>query len=445
MLTKVIRCFQGLSSYQVILVTFMSLIAGGTLLLMLPFVTVQGQSMNFLDALFTATSASCVTGLVIEDTGTYFNVYGQLIIVGLIQLGGLGLMTIATLFTIAFNKKITLQDRLRIQESLNESEITGVVKMCIRVARFTIALEFIFGSMLAWHLYGLMGAKGIYYGYWHSISAFCNAGFDLLGNFSSFTAYATDVPVNLILISLIILGSMGFNVLEDVIHTRNWARLRLHSKLVLTTTGFLLVVGTLGFFLLEYSNTLAPFSFGHKLLASFFQAVTPRTAGFNTLDMTQIKPAGSILLVVLMFIGASPASTGGGIKTTTFAVSVLAIKNLLHSRSELVVFNRQISDTYMQRSFAIVCLSVVWVMTATLLMTAFEATSMERAMFEVVSAFATVGLSNGLSQEIGMGGKIILIMTMFAGRVGVLTFVLALTSKRKTDRVRYPKEKIMVG
>lgn len=438
------RCTR-FSTYQTIALTFAALITCGTLLLMLPFASTTGQPLDFLDALFTATSASCVTGLTVVDTGRYFTLFGQIVILLLIQLGGLGLMTFATLFSVAFGKKISLQERLRIQESLNESELTGVVKMCLHIFKFTLLIEFFFGSLLALCFYDTLGLKGVYFGYWHAVSAFCNAGFDLFGDFVSLTNYAANLPVNLIITTLITLGSLGFTVMEDVLQKKNFKHLRLHSKLVLTTTAVLTVVGTLGFLFLESGNTMATLPLNERVLISYFQAVTPRTAGFNTIDLGNLRTVSFMFMIVLMFIGASPASTGGGVKTTTFALCILAIRNLLHGNPELVIFDRRVEDTYVHRAFSILGLAVLWIVGATMLVANFEAANMEIIMFEVVSAFATVGLSTGLSQHLTEPSKVVLILTMFAGRVGIMTFAMALVGKGKPENVRYPKEKIMIG
>jgi len=437
--------YRGVSPYQAISLTFVALIAFGTLLLMLPIASQNGSSLSFLDALFTATSASCVTGLVVVDTGTYFTTFGQMVIIMLIQFGGLGLMTIATLFSIAIGKKIDLQERLRIQESLNESEVTGVVKKCLKIMRLTICIEFIFGTILAVHFYGILGLKGIYFGYWHAISAFCNAGFDLFGNFDSLVNFVQDGTVNIVITSLIILGSMGFPVIEELVHTPKLSKLSLNAKISLLATAGLIIVGTGVFYFLENGNTLANLDSGSKLLASYFQAVTPRTAGFNTLPLDKLRPVSMLFVIVLMFIGASPASTGGGIKTTTFAVTVLTVRSLLQDKREIVVFNRQLDNSYVSRSFVIVSLAVAWVIAATLLVAAFEPDELAVILFEVVSAFATVGLSTGLSQHLCAASKVVLIITMYAGRVGILTFAMALTKKYAVNSIRYPKEKIMIG
>ena len=444
---RALKIFPHFSTYQIIALTFFGLISFGTLLLMLPMSSNTGQSLPLIDALFTATSASCVTGLVVVDTAEYFSTFGQMVIIFLIQLGGLGIMTFATLFSIAFGKKINLQERLRIQESLNQSEVEGVVRLCMRVVKYSLVIEFVFGTMLAVHFFPLVGAKGIYWGYWHAVSAFCNAGFDLMGGFRSLTMFATDWPVNLIITSLIILGSLGFNVMEDIINKRNFADLRLHSKIVLLTTLALIVVGTGAIWFMEAGNadTLGNLTTSQQVLASYFQAVTPRTAGFNTLPIDKLHESTLFVIIMLMFVGASPASTGGGIKTTTFAVVVLTTWNLIRGKEDLVLFNRRIEDRIIYKAFIILTIGVIWVCVGTFFISYFENARFLNMFFEVMSAFATVGLTAGETQRISDASKIVLILTMFAGRVGVLTFAMALMNKNKVSNIKYPKERIMIG
>ena len=444
---RALKIFPRFSTYQIIALTFFGLISFGTLLLMLPMSSNTGQSLPLIDALFTATSASCVTGLVVVDTAEYFSTFGQMVIIFLIQLGGLGIMTFATLFSIAFGKKINLQERLRIQESLNQSEVEGVVRLCLRVVKYSLVIEFVFGTMLAAHFFPLVGTKGIYWGYWHAVSAFCNAGFDLMGGFRSLTMFATDWPVNLIITSLIILGSLGFNVMEDIINKRNFADLRLHSKMVLLTTIALIVVGTGAIWFMEAGNadTLGNLTTSQQVLASYFQAVTPRTAGFNTLPIDKLHESTLFVIIMLMFVGASPASTGGGIKTTTFAVVVLTTWNLIRGKEDLVLFNRRIEDRIIYKAFIILTIGVIWVCVGTFFISYFENARFLNMFFEVMSAFATVGLTVCETQRICDASKIVLILTMFAGRVGVLTFAMALMNRHKVSNIKYPKERIMIG
>ncbi|WP_303814797.1 TrkH family potassium uptake protein [Acidaminococcus timonensis] len=435
------------SPSQLIALTFVGLILAGALLLMLPIASTDGSSLSFVDALFTATSASCVTGLVVVDTGTYFSVFGQLVVIALIQLGGLGLVLFATLFSVVMRKKIDLQSRLNIQASLNQNELDGVVRMSLRIAKYTAAIEAFFGTVLALRFFPEYGLKGIYFGYWHAVSAFCNAGFDLFGHYQGLTAFVGDPVVNLSICLCIILGGLGFAVMRDVLKKRNFRQLKLHSKLVLTVTATLIVVGTAVIAFLEWHNpgTLGSLSGSDALWASFMQSVSPRTAGFNTIDMNALRIPTMIFIILLMFIGASPASTGGGIKTTTFALILLNISQVVRGRSECEIFGRRVGNDTIFQAFAITSMSMLWVVSATLLVTCLEDTSFLYALFEVVSAFATVGLSTGLSQHICTASKIILILSMYAGRVGFMTFALALTAQKPEKHIHYPKENIIIG
>lgn len=435
------------SPSQLIALTFAGLILAGALLLMLPFAGREGAGLSFVDALFTATSASCVTGLVVVDTGTYFSTFGQLVIIALIQLGGLGLVLFATLFSVLLRKKIDLQSRLNIQASLNQDELDGVVRMSLRIAKYTAVIEGFFGTVLAFRFWPQYGLRGIYYGYWHAVSAFCNAGFDLFGHYQSLTAFVGDPVVNLSIGLLIILGGLGFAVMRDVLQKRCFQRLKLHSKMVLTVTGLLIGIGMIGFALLEGRNpaTLGSLSTGDAFWASFMQSVSPRTAGFNSVDLNSLRVPTMIFTIFLMFIGASPASTGGGIKTTTFALLLLNIWQVVRGKSECEIFGRRIGEETLFQAFAITSLSLLWVAFATLALTCLEDTSFLAAAFEVVSAYATVGLSTGLSQHIGTASKIILILSMYAGRVGFMTFALALAANKPSGHIHYPKEHIIIG
>lgn len=435
------------SPSQLIALTFVGLILAGALLLMLPCASADGSSLSFVDALFTATSASCVTGLVVVDTGTYFSLFGQMVIIALIQLGGLGLVLFATLFSVIMRKRIDLQSRLNIQASLNQNELDGVVRMSLRIAKYTAVIEGVFGTLLAIRFYPQYGIRGIYYGYWHSVSAFCNAGFDLFGHYQSLTAYVGDPVVNLCICLLIILGGLGFAVMRDVMEKRNFRQLKLHSKMVLVSTVVLIAGGTAVIGLLERDNpgTLGSLTGSEAFWASFMQSVSPRTAGFNTLDLNSLRVPTMIFVIMLMFIGASPASTGGGIKTTTFSLLLLNIWQVVRGKEECEIFGRRITGETMFQAFAIASMSLLWVFFATLMLTCLEDTSFLYAAFEVVSAYATVGLSTGLSQHICTASKIILMLSMYAGRVGFMTFALALAANKPSGHIHYPKENIIIG
>ena len=443
----IIRLLQHLTTYQLVALTFLMLILTGTGFLMLPAASVSGMSLSFVNALFTATSAVCVTGLAVVDTGTYFTFFGQMVIIILIQLGGLGIMTFATMISVAIGKKINLRERLLIQETLNQEGFSGVVRLALHVIKYTFLIEFIFGSILAIHLYPIYGAKAFYMGYWHSISAFCNAGFDLFGNYDSLVNFRGDVIVNLSIMSLIILGGLGFIVLEDVLSKRNFKSLMSHSKIVLISTAVLIFAGTVALWLLEHNNidTIANLSGLDQWMACMFQSVTSRTAGFNTLPIEKLTDSSLLFLIMLMFIGASPTSTGGGIKTTTFVVVLLTVWSLLHEKSDIVIFNRRISKKAVNKAFAIFILALFLILVVTLLISGIDNIPVIQVLFEVVSAFGTVGLSVGITRDLSEISKLLLVLTMYAGRVGVLTFAMLLLQKPRPEKIKYPEVKVIIG
>lgn len=432
-------------------VTFAVLILSGTLLLMLPIASAHGTSMRFVDALFTATSSSCVTGLIVVDTGTYFSWFGKIVLITLIQIGGLGIMTITTLLGVAIGKRINLRERLLIQESLNLSEPSGVVRLALNVVKYSLGIEFVFGSILAWHFavnFG-MGLEGIVWGYWHAISAFCNAGFDLFGSYASLTGHYNDLVLNISIMALITLGGIGFTVLEDLYHNRRWQNFRLHTKMVLVASAILTFGGTIVILALEYTNPLTLGTMPNeleKILTSAFQSVTARTAGFNSLDLTALRASTLFFIVLLMGIGASPSSTGGGIKTTTILVVLSSTWNILHGKKDVVFFNRRLDSALVAKAHNVFTVCLLWMLSAFLLLLICDngAHRADYVLFEVVSAFATVGLGVGITDSWNDAGKIILILTMYAGRVGVLTFILSFL-QRKEDKVKYPSENIMIG
>lgn len=434
--------------YQILVLGFATLIFLGTLLLMTPLASASGQSLSFINALFTATSAVCVTGLIVVDTGTHFTLFGQMVIIFLIQVGGLGIMTMTTLMALLMGKKIRLSERLVMQEALNQLSLEGVVKLTLYVIKIALFIEFIGGTILAIRLYFDYGIMGIYLGYWHAISSFCNAGFDLFGHFASLTHYAEDFTVNLTVCSLIILGGIGFTVISDVWDTRSFHRCSLHTRVVLITTALLLVFGMIGIFFLELSNvrTLGSLSWFGKLTASFFQSVTTRTAGYNTLDISQMNQATWLYMILLMFIGASSASTGGGIKTSTFAVIVMVVSAFTRGKDEAKIFERKISHVTAYKAFTVFFMATSLVVFVSMILLITEQAPFINILFEVVSAFGTVGLSTGITPGLSLAGKGGIIITMFAGRVGPMTIVLALALReRKSSLVRYPEGKIIIG
>lgn len=440
-----------LTPYQVLVLGFAGLIIFGAILLTFPIATRSGQGTPFIDALFTATSAVCVTGLVVVDTGTHYSSLGQMVIILLIQAGGLGIMAMSTLFALLIGKKIRLKERLLMQEALNQLTVAGVVRLTIYIIRITLLIEFIGGTILAIHWYPEMGAKGIYYGYWHAVSSFCNAGFDLFGpitgKFSSITSYVDDITVNLTIAGLIILGGIGFSVMHDVWSSRSFGGLSMHSKIVLVTTAILITAGSMLIYIFEHANpdTLAPLSTQGKLLGSFFQSVTPRTAGYNTLDISKLYDETLLLIIILMFIGASPASTGGGIKTSTTAVLILAIWALIRGRSDAECFGRRIPKEIIYKAFSVMFISFVLVIIVTMALSITEHVSFISVLFEVTSAFGTVGLTTGITPNLSTAGKAWLIVTMFAGRVGPVTLALAIAMRSRKAQLQYPDGKIIIG
>ncbi|MBQ7020990.1 MAG: Trk family potassium uptake protein, partial [Phascolarctobacterium sp.] len=305
---RLLHLVYSLNRSTLIAFSFMAIILVGTFLLMLPISNTSGKWLPVIDALFTATSASCVTGLAVLDTGKDLTIFGQLVLITLIQMGGLGLMTITTLFAVGLGKRINISQRLLIQESLNQDAPSGVVRIALDIIKYTLVIEFVFGTILAFYFYEMleMGGKALYWGYWHAISAFCNAGFDLLGDYASLTAFRGNVVVNLVFMVLIILGGIGFTVIGDVVQKRRWRYFSLHTKIVLSVNTILLVVGAVLFWLLEMENpaTIGSLSVGEQWLASAFQSVTARTAGFNTVDIGALSGASLTLMMILMFIGA---------------------------------------------------------------------------------------------------------------------------------------------
>ena len=428
----------------------MAVILIGALLLTLPITHTNGEWLSFIDALFTATSATCVVGLVVVDTGTYFNILGQLIIIFLIQIGGVGVMTLTTMIVLGMGKHIGLKERLLIQEALNQDGPAGVIELAKRMIKYTVVIELFFGTILA--LYGFFttdwGFKAFYYGYWHAISAFCNGGFDLCGNFDSLTRFRDDVVVNVCIMLLITLGGIGFAVEGDILKKRCWKKLRLQSKVVLMGYLILSVGGGLLIWAFEFNNpaTIGNLPDGDQLMASMFQSVTARTAGFNTLDIASLREDTLLFMMLLMFIGGAPASTAGGIKITTFAVVLMATVAMLRGKKDVVIYNRRISEDLIHKSMGVFVLCLLWLGIAFFLLLAIDNRQhpFHLVMCELFSAFGTVGLGVGITPEWHPVCKLILIMTMFIGRIGILTFTMAFLEK-EASILRYPSEDMIIG
>lgn len=444
-----------LNPSQMMVVGFAAVILIGAILLSLPIATQTGERTSFLDSLFTATSAVCVTGLVVVDTATHWNFFGQIVIIILIQTGGLGFMTITTLFSLIVKKRINLKERLLIQESLNQIDLSGLVKLTRYILLMTFVIEGIGALILSTVFIPQFGfIRGSWYSIFHAISAFCNAGFDLMGNvtgpYSSLMYYVNNTTITLAISALIILGGLGFPVILDIVKNKKISKLNMHSKIVLISTSILIVVGMLFIFIVEYKNvgTLGNLSLKGKILASLFQSVTIRTAGFATIDLTILHQATLFIMMIFMFVGASPASTGGGVKTTTIAVLILTVKSFLLGKEDIEVFGRRITSSTVRKSVGIFFVGVLAVLTGILLIVLIEPEfDLLEASFEVVSALATVGLSIGGSPNLTFIGKLLIVIYMFMGRVGLLTIFLALVAKNTVNKqqIRYPEGRIIVG
>ena len=436
-----------ITSFQVISLGFLSVILLGSLLLMLPIATKSGQCTSFLDALFTATSAVCVTGLVVNDTATYWSLFGQGVILLLIQIGGMGIITIAIAISVVSGRKIGLMQRSTMQEAISAPTVGGIVRRTQFIIRTTILIEIIGAVLLAPVFCRDFGFwKGIWYALFHSISAFCNAGFDLIGirtPFSSLTSYSVQPIVNLVIMMLIIAGGIGFLTWEDIKnHKWHFKKYRMQSKVIFMVTGILIFLPALYFFYFEFSNV--PLT--ERVWVSLFQSVTPRTAGFNTADLTLLSEVGQMLIIMLMLIGGSPGSTAGGMKTTTVLVLLVSTWGLLHGKRDTVLFDRRIASETVDKAYNVFTVCLLWMLGAYFLLLICDG-GLHRAdyvLFEVVSAFATVGLGVGITPDWNDWGKLILVLTMYAGRIGVLTFVLSFLHS-KDDKIRYPSENIMIG
>ncbi len=429
---------------------FLAIILIGGLLLSCPFASKSGQWTPFLDSLFTSTSATCVTGLIAYDTYTHWSLAGQIIILLMIQIGGIGFMTVASLFSVAMKKQIGIKEKRLLMQSAGNTEMGGIVGLIKRMALLTFTFEGLGALVLSFTFCKDMGFwKGIYNAIFHSVSAFCNAGFDLMGRyeqFSSLTHYKDNWAVLLPIALLIIFGATGFLVYNDL-----WAakfrikKVHLHTKIVLSVTAFLLIAGTILMFIMERNYTLKGLSFDKQILLAFFQAVTPRTAGFNAVDLSQMSEGSSFLTIVYMFIGGNPGGTAGGVKTTTVFVLVMVVVAVIKHSNGVNVFKRRIDESSVRQAGAIATVYMLMFAVATIALLIIEPVSIKEALFEVVSAGGTVGLSLGLTPSLQPLSKIIIMLLMYGGRVGVLSLIFMLAEKihgAETDR---PTEKILIG
>lgn len=437
---------------RIIAVGYMTVILIGTLLLLLPPATRAGESTGILTALFTATSATCVTGLVVVDTATHWTAFGQTVILLMIQIGGLGFMTLGVLLALILRRRISLRTRGILQESMNYMQLGGVIRLVKITFWGTFLFEGCGAVLLAVRFIPVFGiAKGILYGIFHSVSAFCNAGFDLMGGYSgkysSFVEFHGDVLINCVLMALVVLGGLGFFVWSDLKKNGcRWKRYMLHTKITLFTTVLLLVAGTILYFLFENDNLLAQMSGKDKFLAALFSSVTARTAGFNTIDTGGLTGASKLLTMLLMFIGGSPGSTAGGIKTVTALVLVAYVWSNLRESKGVNMFQRRLDDDVIRKASNVVVLSMLMAVVSVIFICFIQPyLPVEDVMFEVFSAIGTVGMSTGLTRDLSTASRIVIILLMYCGRIGSMSFALSFTERKKVAPVQFPVEKIMIG
>lgn len=439
-----------LSHIQVIALGFLLMIAAGTVLLMLPVSARSREVTPFLTALFTSTSASCVTGLVLVDTGTYWSLFGQLVILALIQLGGLGIITVSTLFFALADKNMGLRKRAIMAESINTTHIAGLKGLTRRIVLGTLAFECIGAALLSVRFIRDFGPlKGIYFGVFHSISAFCNAGFDVMGvrePYCSFVDYSDDILVNLTLMALITVGGVGFLVWADLKKNGfRWRRYQLHTKLVLCVSAILTFGGALLFWLMERGGVLAGLSAKEQILDSLFSSVTCRTAGMNTVEISDLSTPSKLLMSFLMFVGGSSGSTAGGIKTTTLAVALFYMVAGLRGVRQPSVFGRTISGETGKKAMCVLMINFLLAFAGTVIISAAQQLPAMDVIYETASAMGTVGLTAGITRDLVTTSRLVIIFLMFCGRVGSTSFALALFEKRAAPPVRYPEEDITVG
>lgn len=439
-----------MSHVQIIALGFFIIIMAGTFLLMLPFSTKNGQGASFLDALFTATSASCVTGLIVQDTSLYWSGFGQAVILLMLQIGGLGFMTIAAMFFMFLRKKVHLREREILSESISVSQVGGILRLAKKILLGTLVIEGLGALILMIRFVPLYGSQGVWMSVFHAVSAFCNGGFDLMGQhtgaYSSLTAFSDDWLVCTVIMLLIVIGGIGFVVWDDVLTYRfKLRKYHLHSKIVLFMSSILVFGGALLFLIIEKNATGAGLSAGDQILAALFDSVTARTAGFNTVDTGALSDAGKLLTIMLMFIGGSPGSTAGGAKTTTIMVLLLYSFSYMRKNRGTSVFGRSLEDDALRKASAVFFTNLMLALGVTIAISAIQQLPMLDLMFETFSAIGTVGMTTGLTRELNSISRILIIFLMYCGRVGSISFANALAGKRKTAPVRDAIEKITIG
>lgn len=440
-----------LTSFQIIIIGFALVILSGALLLTLPQATVAPGSASFSDALFTSVSAVCVTGLVVQDTGTYWTGFGQLVIMLLIQIGGLGVVTVALSIAMLSGRKISLMQRSTMQEAISAHHVGGIVRMTGSILKIVFGTELVGAALLSIAFVRDFGwAQGLWFGLFHSVSAFCNAGFDLMGqraHFCSLTAYSADPLVSLTIAGLIVLGGIGFLTWEDFkTHKFHLRAYRMQSKVILSTTFLLILIPAVFFYFFEFSRApWADMDTGEKVLSSIFQSITPRTAGFNTVDLPSMSEPSQSLTTILMLIGGSPGSTAGGMKTTTLAVLILSAISVFKRRETIRCFGRRIDIEAVRSAATVLLMYLTLFLTGGFIISQVEGLPMLTCLYETASAIGTVGLTLGITPSLSLPSQIVLMILMFMGRVGGLTLVYAALSEKRRYISTMPKEKITVG
>lgn len=435
-----------LTSFQVIILGFAGVILFGALILMLPISSAQAIITPFHKALFTSTSAVCVTGLAVLDTGSYWSVFGQTVIMFLIQIGGLGVITTATSVFILSGRKISIMQRSTMQNAISAPKVGGIVRLMSFILKGTLLIELIGALFMIPVFCHDFGLRGIWMSIFHSVSAFCNAGFDLLGTkwhpFVSLTSYAVNPVINIVIMLLIIIGGIGFFTWEDIyLHKFHFKHYHMQSKVILTTTLCLILLPAVFFFFQDYGNL----SGIHRLLAALFQAVTPRTAGFNTTDLSMLTGASKAMMILLMLIGGSPSSTAGGMKTTTFALLLLNVLATFQSCDDVTAFGRRIDTSVIKNATTIAMMYFILFFAGGMTISVYEGLPLSSCLFEAASAVGTVGLTLGITPKLHILSQIILIILMYLGRVGGLTLIYAVFSDKNKRKARLPLDKIIVG
>ena len=447
-----------LSTTQLIILGFLAAVLVGSVLLTLPIASASGQMTPYLDALFTSATSVCVTGLTVVDTFSHWSLFGKIVILLLIQLGGLGVISFTTGIMVLIGRKITLKDRLLLESAFNLDNLSGLLRFLGKVFAGTMVVEGV-GALLSMLVFcPEYGLRGIWISVFHSISAFCNAGIDIIGP-NSLLPYVSNVGLNLVTMALIILGGIGFIVWWDVLRVAGlvrqgeirrrlfWQRLTLHTKITLTTTAILIVGGALVIALLEWNNpeTLGALDPGTRVLAAFFQSVTTRTAGYATVTQSGLRAGTVLVSVILMFIGGSSVGTAGGVKTSTIAVIFLSAASVVRGRESVTAFRRTLPEKLVRRASAIVAISLATLLGGTMLLSAFEGCSLSDALFEMASALGTVGLTSGLSADLTDPGKLLLTCGMYFGRVGPMSLAIAFAYRKGDRATAYPEQNITLG